>query len=288
MQSAKIKTGLAWFSTKASFTTHAPLIENAQVDTVQWTVDSLDFKTIPERDFLLMAEFAKKESLSGHGVNYGVLSAGGRDVRKKWIEKFRHDPLRKLYKQVSVHFGYSSGWKLKQNAPMPVPFTKEALEAGIKNLADLAEVTPCPIGLENLALAFSRKDVEDQGRFLEEFLLPFDGYLLLDLHNLYCQSINFEVELMELVKSYPLQRVREMHISGGSWSEGSSGRKIRRDTHDYGVPEELFKILPQVISICPQMQFVFLEQLASALVTEAQQQQYRSDYKRLREICVNA
>lgn len=54
------------------------------------------------------------------------------------------------------------------------------------------------IGLENLALAFTASDVRDQGQFLDDLLAPFDGFLVLDLHNLYCQLVNFDQDLQPL------------------------------------------------------------------------------------------
>lgn len=58
------------------------------------------------------------------------------------------------------------------------------------------------IGLENLALAFGPKDVEDQGRFIADLLQPFGehGVLLLDLHNLYCQIVNWNLDILQALK----------------------------------------------------------------------------------------
>jgi hypothetical protein len=50
--------------------------------------------------------------------------------------------------------------------------------------------------LENLALSFSVDDVKHQGEFLEKLVEPVNGFLILDLHNLYCQSHNFDIPLL--------------------------------------------------------------------------------------------
>ena len=49
----------------------------------------------------------------------------------------------------------------------------------------------------------------DQGRFLEEMLEPVDGFLVLDMHNLYCQIHNFGVSADDLFDAYPLDRSGE-------------------------------------------------------------------------------
>lgn len=81
-----------------------------------------------------------------------------------------------------------------------------------------------PVGFENLALAMvpfslcsspllcecnsSRRqgmeDVVNQGAFIEAMLRPFgsQGVMLLDLHNLYCQIVNFSLDPEEAMKRY--------------------------------------------------------------------------------------
>ena len=231
----------------------------------------------------MLEGFAGNGTLSGHGVHYSVLSAEGGDLRQAWLKRLENDPWRDLYAHISVHFGFSTGWKLAQGAPLPVPYSPESLDAGRRNLEAMTRTMPCPIGLENLALAFSRRDVESQGRFLDDLLSPFDGFLLMDLHNVYCQSVNFDVDFLDLVRTYPLHRVRELHLSGGSWSEFDTGKSIRRDTHDQAVPDALFDALQDVIRLCPHLEFVFLEQVPEALTTVAQRIQVTTDYHTMKE-----
>lgn len=284
MTDTEIKIGVAWFSGRVARDFFDPLFEEVGgVDVLQWTLDSLAFKALPKEDLQVLERYAVRGALSGHGVHYSVLSVSGEALRKEWIDCLRNDPFLKKYNGVSVHFGFSVGWDLKQAAPMPVACFPETIEIGRRNLGALADLLPCPLGLENLALAFSRQDVEEQGHFLERLLEPFDGYVLLDLHNIYCQAINFDVDFMDLVRSYPLARVREIHISGGSWSAGKE-KRIRRDTHDDKVPDALYTFLPEVIKLCPQLKFVFLEQLPSALRSQEQQDQYKSDFLALRNL----
>ena len=87
---------------------------------------------------------------------------------------------------------------------------------------------------------------------------PVNGFIILDLHNLYCQVHNFNLDFDRLVALYPLSRVREIHISGGSWEPANtnSKRKIRRDTHDNAVPKAIFDYLPELISRCPNLKYV--------------------------------
>ena len=112
-------------------------------------------------------------------------------------------------------------------------------------------------------------------------LSPVNGYLLLDLHNVYCQSVNFGVPMMDMVKTYPLDLVEEIHLSGGSWSE-HAGSKVRRDTHDGRLPQEIVDILPTVIALCPKLKFVLFEKLPGSFESDADAAGFREDYLRMK------
>lgn len=278
MASQSICTGIAFFPNEAARPVYQQLIDTGHVAALEWTVDTPSFTDADQR---ILQTYAKNNALIGHGVHYSVLSAGGEAQRRAWLAKLQSCPWTAYYTQLSVHFGFSSGWIFKYGAPLPVPYSQEAVAVGHQNMTALAKTLPCRIGLENLALGFCRKDVENQGAFLEELLAPFQGYLLLDLHNLYCQANNFTITLPTLLNTYPLERVEEIHISGGSWSHGNNARNIRRDTHDHSVPDDVWDILPTALQSCPNLKYIFLEQLPPTLAKEDVANAFMADYSKL-------
>ena len=130
-------------------------------------------------------------------------------------------------------FGWMATQDFARSAPLPMPMLPETLRLGCDRIQQFADIAQIPVGLENLAFAFGLQDVRQQGEFLDQLLDPIDGFLLLDLHNLYCQMHNFQLSATEILSFYPLKRVRELHLSGGSWSQNGTAT-IRRDTHDQG------------------------------------------------------
>ena len=84
----------------------------------------------------------------------------------------------------------------------------------------------------------------------------------------------------------PLPRVREIHISGGSWqpSVHRPPPGVRRDTHDDRVPEEVFALLAQTMPRCPNLKFVMLEHMGFALAADQSQSDYRDDFRRMRAL----
>jgi uncharacterized protein (UPF0276 family) len=82
----------------------------------------------------------------------------------------------------------------------------------------------------------------------------------------------------------PLARVRELHVSGGSWSQVSTAegpRPFRRDTHDGPIPEQVFALLAFSLPRCPALEAVFVERLGGTLGSAEEVEQYRQDYRRV-------
>lgn len=277
-----MKVGLSYFQDTAYQQAASTLLDSGCVDMIEWTIDSMRFdKPLPETEELLQ-RFSAGKNLIGHGVHYPLLSADGEGEREKWLLRAAEDVKVRNYIGISVHFGFSTGWRVREGAPLPVMLCEETMLIGRRAMRRLADVVGCEVGIENLALAFSVTDVIDQGKFISGMLDEVDGYLLLDLHNLYCQSVNFSIPLFDLAKTYPLARVREIHVSGGSWSEGGRGRKIRRDTHDGRVPDEILASLPDVIRCCPRLAGVIFEKLPQSFRTADDTGGFIADFTKVR------
>jgi uncharacterized protein (UPF0276 family) len=235
-----------------------PLLEAGVVDALEWSFDTA--WEAPDWAAALLDHFAAADRLYGHGVHFSALSARWEARQDEWLARFEGEMARRRYVHVSEHFGFMTARGFRRGAPMPVPHTDRAVAIGRERIARIAELAKVRVGLENLALAMGPRDVEDHGAFLDALTAP-DGFVLLDLHNLYCQSANFGVAMDDLLARYPLARVREIHVSGGSWSHGG----FRRDTHDDDVPREVLAFLPRALARCPNVEVVVLERLGGTI-----------------------
>lgn len=277
------RAGLSIFGDERYRHAAQPLFGAGEVEAIEWTLDSWRVGPVDEETASYLKSFGERGLLVGHGVHYPLLSSQAEKLRASWLEQLRQDVQSRSYHAISVHFGFSTGWHFSEGAPMPVPYCREAVETGKKAMSALAGIAGCKVGIENLALAFSLKDVEEQGNFIRELLRDVNGYLLLDLHNVYCQAVNFGIDILEIVKTYPLELVEEIHVSGGSWSEhGLQHRKVRRDTHNGRIPEEVLEALPAVIALCPHVQSVMFEKLPQSFIGNNDGAEFREDFRRMK------
>lgn len=263
-----------------------PLFEDDEVDVVEWSFDMGWGRELPSWLTQILDDYAEHDLLLGHGVSYSALDASETSRQGQWLSELSFEVQRRRYRHISEHFGFMGGGNFHIASPLPVPRTQTSVAVGQQRLRELAAVAQVPVGLENLAFAFGPDDVREQGPFLEELLEPVDGFLLLDLHNIYCQSCNFDAPISKLLDGYPLDRVRELHVSGGSWSEHpvGSGNRIRRDTHDDAVPSEIFDVLPEVLGRCPNVEAIILERLDGTIEGQRDKEQFRTDFRRLRQL----
>jgi len=268
---------------RASF----PLFEAGEVEILEWSFDmGWGPSGVPVWTRALIEYFSVAERLIGHGVTFSALSAEWTPRQERWLEYFQHEIQSRNYLHLSEHFGFCAAGSFHQSAPLPVPLTETTLRVGRDRLQKLNDLVSVPVGLENLAFAFGLRDVQQQGEFLDQLLEPTNGFVLLDLHNIYCQMCNFDLTEEAILESYPLHRVRELHVSGGSWSESQIENisPVRRDTHDEAVPENLWPLLKLALQKCPDVKAVIFERLGNTIRHETDAQQFRADFRQLRDI----
>ncbi|WP_310587269.1 multinuclear nonheme iron-dependent oxidase [Fibrella aquatilis] len=261
-----------------------PLFEAGEVGAIEWAFDSLyRYDELPGWFADLLTTYGEAGRLVGHGVFFSLFSGQWTPEQAAWLTSLRALSQRFRFDHVTEHFGFMTGANFHQGAPLGVPCTPQTLALGRDRLQRIQDACGCPVGLENLAFAYAPDEVKQHGEFLRQLIEPINGFIILDLHNLYCQLMNFDISAPDLLALYPLDRVREIHISGGSWHDSAADptRAIRRDTHDDAVPDAVFNLLTYVMDQCPNLRFVVLEQLGTALDTDESRQQFRADFRRM-------
>jgi uncharacterized protein (UPF0276 family) len=264
-----------------------PLLEESRIDALEWSFDALyREKEIPGWFRDLLTAFGNEHRLIGHGIFFSLFSGRWLEGQQEWLQQLRRMCRDFTFSHITEHFGFMTGKDFHHGAPLGIPYTPATLSIGRDRLKRIYDACRCPVGLENLAFSTSIEEVKRHGVFLEQLLEPVNGFIILDLHNLYCQLHNFGMAFDELIALYPLHRVREIHISGGSWdhSLADPGRTVRRDTHDHSVPSEVFRLLEDALGRCPHIKYVVLEQLGVGLQTAAARKTFYDDFLKMQNI----
>jgi uncharacterized protein (UPF0276 family) len=198
-----------------------------------------------------------------HGVELSIGSAHGlNDAYLNMLDSFQKEwP----FLWHSEHLGFQTiagdnDSRLDIGVPLPMPATVEAVELVATRSASILNRYDVPFLLENPAHYFSDlpadPEIGNEYQFLSAFTEKSGCYLLLDLHNLYCNAVNHHFDARDVINSLPLDRVIEIHVAGGSWRDG-----FWMDAHDGRVPEPVWELLEYVLPIAPNVAGVVFELL---------------------------
>ena len=202
-----------------------------------------------------------------HGLAFSlgtpVDGAGERDRTDAWLRRLRDDHDTFQFAWFTEHLGWTEVDSLQATLPLPLPFHLEAVQAVAARMALLRTVVPT-VGFENNADYFSLGDPAGWPDFINRLLRASSCSLLLDLHNLYTQCLNFRQDPFETLDRLDLDAVLQIHLSGGSESEAGwvpSGRIFRLDSHDGAVPEPVWRLYERAAPRCSNLRGVLLERL---------------------------
>ncbi|MFE3796587.1 DUF692 domain-containing protein [Nocardia tengchongensis] len=168
-----------------------------------------------------------------HGVS---LSLGGAEVVDDRRVAHLAECARALGSpMVSEHIAFVRAGGLEAGHLLPVPRTREALDALERNIFRASRQLDVPLAVENIAALFEWPDAEyTEAEFLQELVERTGVYLLLDIANVYANARNTSRDPLTELLRLPAERVAYCHIAGGHESDG---RYI--DTHVHQVQAEV-------------------------------------------------
>ena len=151
--------------------------------------------------------------------------------------------------------------------PLGLPFTDEGIDAVAARMRLLASVAPA-VAFENNVNYFNLGPPAEEPNFWNAICRAAGCGMLLDLHNVYTQCKNNGLDAREFVDRVDGANVIEIHLSGGSDSDGAwleSRRVMRLDSHDSPIPEDVWDLLARVVPRCPNLRGIVVERLNATL-----------------------
>jgi hypothetical protein len=221
-----------------------------------------------------------------HGVGFSVGSVEpDRERRARWLARIRADHAQFEFLWYTDHLGVTTLAGRELTLPLPLPMVPGAAAVVRAALRELQAVVP-DVGVENSVFYFHLGDPLEEPAFLARALDGPRLHLLLDLHNVYTTAVNAGFDPWSYVERLPLERVIELHLSGGAPSDPAwlpSGKVLRLDSHDDAVPEEVWALYERVLPRCPNLRGVTLERMEGT-VEEQHVPLLRAELRRARRV----
>jgi len=177
-----------------------------------------------------------------HGLSLSIGSSDTLDEQLVHdIKRFMADHQIKLY---SEHLSYCSlGGHLYDL--MPIPFTSEAVShvaARIKRVQDILEQK---IAIENVSYYAAPGQEMTEIDFFNAVVAEADCQVLLDVNNIYVNSINHGYNAETFLKAMPAQRIAYAHIAG-HYKEADD---FLVDTHGADIIDPVWQLLEQAYQL---------------------------------------
>jgi len=173
-----------------------------------------------------------------HGLS---LSLGGPEpLDETFIRRIRHFLETHKVRVYTEHLSYcTDGGHLYDL--MPIPFTEEAVHYVAGRIRRTQELLNRRIGIENVSYYAAPGAEMSELEFINAVVEEADCDLLLDVNNIYVNSVNHGYDPVEFLKGLPGERVCYGHIAG----HYNEAEDLIVDTHGAGVIENVWSLLDE-------------------------------------------
>lgn len=183
----------------------------------------------------------EKFPLVTHGINLSIGSTD--DLNVEYLSK-----LKKLLNFIdapwfSDHLCFTSFDGVYMHDLLPLPRSKEAVNLIAEKVKRVQGTIGRPFLLENISYYMNVPgSTMNDAQFLAEVLEKSDCGMLLDVNNVYVNSINHGFDPFQYLAQIPVERTIQIHVAGHK-----QGAEFVIDTHGAPVIEPVFELLQYVL-----------------------------------------
>ncbi len=205
----------------------------------------------------LLDRLASRCPILCHSVGLSIGSAGRFD--REHIHQIAAWHRRYGFPWHSDHLSFSRlnehGVEFDAALALPLAWDEETLHLLAPRIEVVRQTVPCPFLLENNVYFVVPPEQEmTEVEFLNRLCRQTGCGLLLDLHNVYVNSVNHKFPPERFLRDLDLSRVVELHIAGGDELAG-----FYTDSHAGAVAGPVWPLLDEVLAAAPSVRAVTFE-----------------------------
>lgn len=186
--------------------------------------------------------FTEKFPFVSHGLSLSIGSPAPLDESLVHdIKKFLHAHDIRCY---SEHLSYCSDDGHLYDL-MPIPFTEEAVHYVADRIKRVQDILEQKIAMENVSYYAAPGKEMGEIDFVNAVLEEADCNLLLDVNNIYVNSVNHQYDPTEFLQALPGERIAYCHVAGHYMEE----EDLLVDTHGAGVIDPVWDLLDKAYEL---------------------------------------
>lgn len=193
-----------------------------------------------------LSRLREEYALSIHGVGLSIGSTQPLD--RDHLSRLKTLCDRYQPESFSEHLAWSTHDSVFLNDLLPLPYTEATLAQVVGHVEQVQATLGRQMLLENPAtyLLFQESTIEETD-FLAEVALRTGCGLLLDVNNVFVAATNHNLDPHDYIARFPLEAVREIHLSGHSETVDDLGAPLLIDSHDTPVKDPVWALYETVI-----------------------------------------
>lgn len=181
-------------------------------------------------------EFTEKHTFVTHGLSLSLGGPSPLDVEfVKDIKDFLKQHQIKLYTE---HLSYCSDDGHLYDL-MPIPFTSDAVTYVAKRIQQVQDILEQRIAIENVSYYAAPSQEMSELEFLLAVLDEAECDLLLDVNNIYVNSVNHRYDAKAFLNAIPKEKIAYLHVAG----HYREAEDLIVDTHGAAIVDPVWDLL---------------------------------------------
>jgi uncharacterized protein (UPF0276 family) len=187
--------------------------------------------------------FTERYPFVCHGLSLSIGSPSPLD--ETFLQRLKRFLDQHQIKGYSEHLSYCSDDGHLYDL-MPIPFSEEAVHHVAARIRRTQDILERRIAMENVSYyAAPGKEMEEID-FIHAVLAEADCDLLLDVNNIYVNSVNHHYDAEEFLTALPAERVMYFHVAG----HHDEAEDLIVDTHGADVIDPVWELLDKAYAHC--------------------------------------
>lgn len=187
-----------------------------------------------------LAKLSTHYPVFAHGLHLSLGSVQPLD--KSLLQQLKQFFIDYPVQHYSEHLSYCNDAQGYLYELLPIPFTEETVRHISQRIAQVQDFLGRRIAVENPTYYYVPTQEMTEIVFINAILMEADCDLLLDVNNLYVNSMNHDYNAEDFIACIPTNKLRYLHLAGHS----KASDEILIDTHGDTVPKPVWQLFHQV------------------------------------------
>ena len=185
----------------------------------------------------LLEQYRQAFPIALHGLSLSIGSAAPLNINFiKQIKTFMHEHDINIYSEHLSYCGDAQGYLYDL---LPLPFSQEMIKHVVARIKQVQDILERSIVLENVSYYATPSQELSEIDFLNAVLTESGCELLLDVNNVYVNSVNHDYNPQAFIDQIDPRKIHYIHIAG-HWQKSDN---LIIDTHGSDVIDEVWQLL---------------------------------------------